>query len=285
MLYASADHLRRSASALGVVAGLRPGWVDTSTLVTSAISAAIPSFVASIVLITLFAVKLGWFPALGNGHRPVRQQPAALHAARGRARALLAGDRGPGHQGGDPGGGRPRARADRDQPRHPARGSSSAGTSCATRPSRSPRSPAITIASLIAVAAVVETAFGLNGLGAYLVQAAQSKDLAVVQGISLVLVSAFVVINLSRSTWPTRCSIRGSRRAGGPDEQESADEHCGASSAGHGQAFTGPQRDRPSARHGPAGIASAVVIAVATVLARDRAADRSLQPERRPTSG
>ncbi len=53
----------------------------------------------------------------------------------------------------------------------------------------------ITIASLIAIAAVVETAFSLNGLGAYLVQAAESKDLAVVQGISLVLVAAFVVIN------------------------------------------------------------------------------------------
>jgi len=53
----------------------------------------------------------------------------------------------------------------------------------------------ITIASLIAVAAVVETAFSLNGLGAYLVQAAASKDLAVVQGISLVLVAAFVLIN------------------------------------------------------------------------------------------
>jgi peptide/nickel transport system permease protein len=54
----------------------------------------------------------------------------------------------------------------------------------------------ITIASLIAVSAVVETAFSLNGLGAYLVQAAESKDIAVVQGISLVLVAAFVVVNL-----------------------------------------------------------------------------------------
>jgi len=36
----------------------------------------------------------------------------------------------------------------------------------------------------------------LNGLGAYLVQAAQSKDLAVVQGISLVLVTAFVLVNM-----------------------------------------------------------------------------------------
>ena len=43
---------------------------------------------------------------------------------------------------------------------------------------------------------MVETAFSLNGLGAYLVQAAESKDLAVVQGISLVLVTAFVVVNM-----------------------------------------------------------------------------------------
>ena len=39
-------------------------------------------------------------------------------------------------------------------------------------------------------------AFGLNGLGAYLVQAAQNKDFAVVQGISLVLVFAFVITNV-----------------------------------------------------------------------------------------
>ena len=54
----------------------------------------------------------------------------------------------------------------------------------------------LTVASLIALSAVVETAFGLNGLGAYLVQAALNKDFAVVQGISLVLVVAFVLTNL-----------------------------------------------------------------------------------------
>ena len=36
-------------------------------LVSTAVSAAVPSFVAAIVLILLFSVKLGWFPALGNG--------------------------------------------------------------------------------------------------------------------------------------------------------------------------------------------------------------------------
>jgi peptide/nickel transport system permease protein len=53
----------------------------------------------------------------------------------------------------------------------------------------------LTIASLIALSAVIETAFGLNGLGSYLVVAAQNKDFAVVQGISLVLVVAFVLTN------------------------------------------------------------------------------------------
>ena len=53
----------------------------------------------------------------------------------------------------------------------------------------------LTVASLIALAAVVERAFALNGLGSYLVQAALSKDFAVVQGIALVLVVAFVVVN------------------------------------------------------------------------------------------
>src|SRR5215467_4862068 len=52
---------------LGIVSGLRPGRLDTSTLVVTAVSAAIPAFVAAIVLILVFAVQLGWFPAFGNG--------------------------------------------------------------------------------------------------------------------------------------------------------------------------------------------------------------------------
>ena len=86
---------------LGILSGLRPGAFDTSTLVTTAVSAAIPSFVAAIVLILVFAVKLGWFPALGNGTDLAQQHPA-LHAARGRPGHLLARDRRPRHPGVDP---------------------------------------------------------------------------------------------------------------------------------------------------------------------------------------
>ncbi|MGZ3392262.1 MAG: ABC transporter permease, partial [Isosphaeraceae bacterium] len=46
---------------LGIAAGLRPGLLDTSILVITAISASLPAFVAAIVLILVFAVQLQWF--------------------------------------------------------------------------------------------------------------------------------------------------------------------------------------------------------------------------------
>jgi peptide/nickel transport system permease protein len=179
---------------LGIVSGLRPGKLDTSALVVTAISAAIPAFVAAIVLILVFAVKLGWFPTLGNGTDLVsniqhftlpavalaisslaivaRVTRASVRAESGRDHVQTAISRGiPGRE---------------VLRRHILRNAAIPITTIT----------GITIASLIAVSAVVETAFSLNGLGAYLVQAAQSKDIAVVQGISLVLVAAFVVVNL-----------------------------------------------------------------------------------------
>jgi peptide/nickel transport system permease protein len=179
---------------LGVLSGLRPGVLDTSVLVVTAITAAIPAFVAAIVLILLFAVKLGWFPTLGNGHdllsniRHLTLPAVALaisslaivaRVTRAAVRAESARDH-------------VQTAISRGIPtrlllrRHVLRNAAIPITTIS----------GITIASLIAVSAVVETAFSLNGLGAYLVQAAESKDIAVVQGISLVLVAAFVVVNL-----------------------------------------------------------------------------------------
>ncbi len=179
---------------MGIVAGLRPGVLDTSTLVVTAISAAIPAFVAAIVLILSFAVKLGWFPALGNGtsfvsnvrHFTLPAVALAISSLAIVARVTRASVRGEGERE------HVQTAVSRGIParqlirRHILRNAAIPITTIA----------GITIASLIAVAAVVEVAFSLNGLGAYLVQSAQSKDLAVVQGISLVLVTAFVVVNL-----------------------------------------------------------------------------------------
>jgi peptide/nickel transport system permease protein len=50
---------------LGVLGGLRRGIVDNVVIVLSTLSAAVPSFVASIILLSVFAVNLGWFPVGG----------------------------------------------------------------------------------------------------------------------------------------------------------------------------------------------------------------------------
>jgi peptide/nickel transport system permease protein len=177
----------------GILAALRPGLADTSVLVSTAISAAVPSFVAAIVLVLVFSVKLGWFPALGNGagflssvrHFTLPAVALALSSIAIVARVTRAAVREEAARE------HVQTAISRGIPsrqlvwRHILRNAAIPITTVS----------GITIASLIAVAAVVETAFSLNGLGAYLVQAAASKDLAVVQGISLVLVAAFVVIN------------------------------------------------------------------------------------------
>jgi peptide/nickel transport system permease protein len=179
---------------LGIASGLRPGRLDTSTLVVTAICAAIPAFVAAIALILLFAVKLRWFPALGNGTGflgnvrhftlpAIALATASLAIVARVTRTAVRTEGGREHV---------QTAVSRGIParyviwRHIVRNAAIPITTIT----------GITIASLIAVAAVVETAFSLNGLGAYLVQAAESKDIAVVQGISLVLVAAFVVVNL-----------------------------------------------------------------------------------------
>ena len=179
---------------LGIASGLRRGALDTSTLVVTAVSAAIPAFVAAIVLITLFAVRLGWFPALGNGSGFLSNLRHFTLPAIALATASLASVARVTRTS-------VRQESDRDHvqtavsrglpsrwviQRHIVRNAAIPITTIT----------GITIASLIAVSAVVEVAFGLNGLGAYLVQAAQTKDIAVVQGISLILVTAFVVVNL-----------------------------------------------------------------------------------------
>lgn len=179
---------------LGIVAGLRPGLLDTSTLVFTAVSAAIPSFVAAIVLILLFSTNLGWFPSLGGGvgvwgtihHLTLPAVALAVSSLGIVARVTRASVReefGREHVQTAISRGIPYPQLVR---RHVLRNAAIPITTVS----------GITIASLIAVAAVVERAFGLNGLGAYLVAAANSKDFAVVQGISLVLVTAFVLVNL-----------------------------------------------------------------------------------------
>ena len=179
---------------LGVVAGLRRGPLDTSVLAVTAISAAIPSFVAAIVLILLFSVKLTWFPSLGNGQGlfgtihhltlpAIALSISSLAIVARVTRASVREEFAREHVQTAVSRGIPSRQLIR---RHVLRNAAIPITTTS----------GITVASLIAIAAVVERAFGLNGLGAFLVASANSKDFAVVQGVSLILVAAFVLVNL-----------------------------------------------------------------------------------------
>jgi peptide/nickel transport system permease protein len=177
----------------GILAGLRRGIVDSSIIAISTLLAAVPSFVAAIVLIAVFAVDLHWLPALGNGSGlggTIRHLtlPAIALAASAFAvvtrvtRVTVRSELSLEHVQTAVSRGIPWSLVVR---RHVLRNASIPITTVV----------GITVTSLFALCAVVEQAFNLNGIGAALIQAALEKDFGVVQGISLVLVGAFVIAN------------------------------------------------------------------------------------------
>jgi peptide/nickel transport system permease protein len=198
----------------GLLAALRPGRLDLTIVAGTAVAAAIPSFVAAVALISVFAVGLGWFPAFGGGsgfadrlwHLTLPAIALAGYALALVARITRASVRDElqrEHVQTATSRGIPRRLVIR---RHALRNAAIPITTVL----------GLTIASLIAGAAVVEKAFNLNGLGAELITAAQAKDFAVVQGISLVLVVAFVLVNLAtdllRPLLDPRLHLRGRAR-------------------------------------------------------------------------
>jgi peptide/nickel transport system permease protein len=176
----------------GVVAALRPRLGGVIVAITS-FTAAVPAFVAAVVLISIFGVGLEWFPSVGDGtgfgdrlyhltlpavalalavvayvsritRVAVREELVKPHVETARARGL------------------PERWVIR---RHVLRNAAIPITTVV----------GVAFAAVIGVDAVVETAFGLNGLGAFLVQSVSNKDFAVVQAICLIFVAAFVVVN------------------------------------------------------------------------------------------
>jgi peptide/nickel transport system permease protein len=178
---------------LGAIAALRGGRTDTAILLGGSVGIAVPSFVAAIVLISVFAVNLGWFPVFGAGsgfgdrlyHLVLPSIALALSSTafvarvtRTTMRAELARE----HVETARTRGIPERLVVR---RHVFRNALIPITTVG----------GLTVASLIAGSVVVEQAFGLNGLGQFLIQSVNAKDFAVVQAISLILVVAFVVVN------------------------------------------------------------------------------------------
>jgi len=180
---------------LGILSGLRGGWIDTATMSGATILAALPAFVSSYVLINVFAINLGWFPAIGIGdggflstmyHLVLPSTALALVAAAFVARTARASIRmelGREHVATATVRGMPRRLV---VSRHVVRNGLLPILSVA----------GLLLAGLIIGTAFVEQAFAIEGLGSLLVKAARQQDFALVQAVTLVLVVAFVVINL-----------------------------------------------------------------------------------------
>lgn len=179
--------------ALGVLAGMLRGATDVGVVAVATFFIAVPPFVAAFILMFVFSVTLGWFPSLGEGaglagrieHLSLPALALALPslglvARMTRVSVVKAADaehvqtavsRGIGFR--------------HVMQRHILRNAAVPITTVA----------GVALISQLALSAVVERAFGLNGLGNTLVVAALSKDLAVVQGIAMLLVATFVVCN------------------------------------------------------------------------------------------
>jgi peptide/nickel transport system permease protein len=178
---------------LGLFAATRGGRADQLVVASMSAFAAVPSFVAAALLLALFSVQIRAFPSFGSGTGFAGQLyhltlPAAALAIAaigyiGRVtRSAVLEEQGRDHVQTAVS----RGLAHREVVRsHVLRNALVPITTTA----------GITIASLIAGSVVIEQVFALNGLGSLLLTSINEKDFAVVQGVSLILVAGFVIIN------------------------------------------------------------------------------------------
>jgi peptide/nickel transport system permease protein len=178
---------------IGIVSALRRGVVDQILMFGTSIGVAIPTFVAAIIMISIFAVDLGWFPVYGDGSGFVGRVQHLTLPAFGLALWAIALV----------------ARVTRSSMREEmhnehvqtaeARGLKQ-GRIVRRHVFRNAMIPISTVAGmqvagLVAGTVVVEQIFGLDGIGQLLENAVNESDFATVQAATLVMVTAFVVMN------------------------------------------------------------------------------------------
>lgn len=179
---------------LGIVSALRPGRTSTLITILLTIGVAVPTFVMGMLLISEFAVKLGWFPVYGAGsgladriwHLTLPAIALACWASALLARvtrASMLGELQSEHVETARSRGLPSSVIVR---RHVFRNALIPITTVA----------GLEIAGLIAGTVIVEQVFGLHGLGQLLVTAVNQKDFPTVQAACLIMVAAFVLLNV-----------------------------------------------------------------------------------------
>lgn len=178
----------------GVVAALNRGKLaDRAILIFLTVLGAIPSFVGAIVLISIFAVGLGWFPTFGSGSGffdtiyhlflPSLALAIVFTVLIGKVtRSSMVEQIGREHVEVATSRGLKRSTVVR---RHVFRNSISPIVTVS----------GVLVAGLLVASTIVEAAFGISGLGSLLVQSVDRLDFPVVQAIVLFVVAAFVVVN------------------------------------------------------------------------------------------
>lgn len=182
---------------LGVGAGVlaavkRSTWVDSAVVGGTTLAASVPSFVAAIALVSLFGVQLGWFPVTGSGegftgtlhHLTLPALSLALGALAIISRVTR------------------QAMADAAASDHveAARASGVPERDIIRRHVlRNALGPIVTMcglvtAGMLAGTVVVETAFGISGIGSLLVGAINTHDFPVAQAVLLLMVTGYIVV-------------------------------------------------------------------------------------------
>ncbi|MGA4840298.1 ABC transporter permease [Streptomyces sp. G45] len=182
---------------LGVGAGIlaavkRNTWVDSAVVGVTTLAASVPSFVAAIALVSFFGVRLGWFPVTGGGsgflgtvhHLTLPALSLALGALALVSRVTR------------------QAMADAAASDHveAARASGVPERDIVRRHVlRNALGPIVTMcglvmAGMLAGTVVVETAFGLSGIGSLLVGAINTHDFPVAQAVLLLMVTGYIAV-------------------------------------------------------------------------------------------
>ena len=181
---------------LGLASGIKRGTpFDTAVSGVVLVGASISTYVSGILLIAVFSVAVGWFPVFGLGDGvgsriyhltlPAIALAIALQCLVTRTtRASIA-----------------KTLEQEFVETARSRGFSERRV-IGKHALRSALIPVLTITGLvfgflISGAVLVEYTFGLNGLGALLIQAVRTRDFPVVQGVTLLFTAAFIVINLA----------------------------------------------------------------------------------------
>lgn len=175
----------------GILGGLYAGRrVDHVTRVLSLVGESIPGFFLGVLLIYLFAIQLGWLPAIGRQRPESIILPAltlgtGITAATSRLlRASLLDTLSQPHMLMAEAKGMPRRHL---LLRH------------ALRPALIPvlTSASLVAGGLLGGAAVVETVFAWPGVGRYMIEAIGGRDYPVIQGFTLLMATIFVVVNFA----------------------------------------------------------------------------------------